>query len=82
VRLVLGSPANGPSIWVKRLEFTHEYREFGGLWLPASHRSRAELKVTGTSTLEIDYGGYQWAAQGGVPVSSRLAAATIAVSVR
>ena len=63
VRRVLGSPANRPSIWVKHTEFTHEYREFGGFWLPVSHRSRAELKMIGASTLEIDYGGYTWKAR-------------------
>ncbi|HEY3442374.1 MAG TPA: radical SAM protein [Paludibaculum sp.] len=69
VRRVLGSPASRPSIWVKRTEFTHEYREIGGFWLPVSHRSRAELKIVGTSTLEIDYGEYTLRARS-VPVTA------------
>jgi hypothetical protein len=71
VRRVLGTPANPPSFWVKRTEFEHEYGVFGGFWLPVRHRSRAQLRLFGTSTLEIDYGGYLWSAREGDPGNSQ-----------
>lgn len=67
VRRVLGTPANRPSFWVKRTEFSHEYEDFGGFWLPVRHRSTAQLRLFGTSTLEIDYGLYRWSAKEGGP---------------
>jgi hypothetical protein len=65
MRRVLGVPANRPSFWVKRTEFSHEYEDFGGFWLPVRHRSTAQLRLFGTSTLEIDYAGYRWSAKQG-----------------
>ena len=67
VRRVLGTPANPPSFWVKSTEFAHEYDVFGGFWLPVRHRSRAQLRLFGTSTLEIEYEGYHWSAREGDP---------------
>ena len=67
VRRVLGTPANPPSFWVKRTEFAHEYGEFDGFWLPVHHRSMAQLRLFGSSTLEIDYEGYHWSAREGDP---------------
>jgi len=60
VARVEGAPAVSPSFWVKRTEFTREYRQFGGFWLPALHRSRAELRIFGRSTLVIEYVDYRW----------------------
>jgi hypothetical protein len=60
IKRVHGTPAVSPSFWVKRTEFTHEYREFSGFWLPVQHRSHADLRLFGRSTLEIDYGEYRW----------------------
>lgn len=59
IKRVMGAPAVPPSFWVKRTEFTHEYRRVGAFWLPAEHRSHAELRLFGSSTLEIDYGDYE-----------------------
>lgn len=42
-------------------EFIHEYREFGGFWLPVRHHSQAQLRLFGTSTLDVDYQDYEWA---------------------
>ena len=67
VRRVLGTPASRPSFWVKRTEFSHEYEDFGGFWLPVRHRSTAQLRLFGTSTLEIDYRLYRWSAKAGDP---------------
>jgi len=63
VMRVVGRPANSPSIWVMRSEFTHEFANFGGFWLPVRHRSTAELLLFGTSKLEIDYGAYHCSAR-------------------
>lgn len=65
VRRVLGTPANPPSFWVKSTEFTHEYQDFGGFWLPVRHRSKAQLRLFGTSTLKIDYEDYRWSSREG-----------------
>jgi len=60
IKRVRGAPALSPSFWVKRTDFTHEYAKFGAFWLPVEHRSRAELHLFGSSTLEIEYGDYRW----------------------
>ena len=60
IKRVRGVPAVSPSFWVKRTEFTHEYKQFGAFWLPVRHRSYAELRLLGSSTLEIDYRDYRW----------------------
>jgi MoaA/NifB/PqqE/SkfB family radical SAM enzyme len=62
VRRVQGSPAVSPSYWVKSTEFTREYSQHGAFWMPANHRSTAELRLVGNSILEIDYGQYYWTA--------------------
>ncbi len=59
IKRVQGTPAVSPSFWVKRTEFTHEYERVSGFWLPVRHRSYAELRIFGRSTLEIDYGEYR-----------------------
>ncbi len=59
VRRVVGSPAVKPSFWVKSTEISFEFEEINGFWLPVRHHSMAELKLFGTSTLEIDYGTYR-----------------------
>lgn len=56
----MGSVLPSASFWVKRTEFTQEYRKFGPFWLPVSHHSQAELRIFGLSTLEIDYQEYHW----------------------
>jgi hypothetical protein len=55
-----GQPALRPSFWVRRTSFVHEYRPYGPYWLPARHRTSVELRILGHSTLEIDYGDYQF----------------------
>lgn len=60
IKRVRGAPAVSPSFWVRRTEFTHEYANFSGFWLPVQHRSHADLRLFGCSTLEIDYGEYRW----------------------
>jgi len=60
IKCVRGAPAVSPSFWVKRTEFIHEYRQFGGFWLPVRHHSQAQLRLFGTSTLDIEYDSYTW----------------------
>jgi MoaA/NifB/PqqE/SkfB family radical SAM enzyme len=59
MKRVRGAPAVSPSFWVRRTEFTHEYQQFGAFWLPVRHHSQAELRLFGTSTLDIGYGAYR-----------------------
>lgn len=59
IRKTWGEPAVRPSFWVKKTAFEHEYGRIGGYWLPVRHRTRVQLRIFGSSTLEIDYGGYR-----------------------
>ncbi len=60
VRRIEGSPAKRPSVWVRKTNFVHEFGKFGDYWFPIHHRSEAQLRVFGTSTLDITYSNYQW----------------------
>jgi hypothetical protein len=60
IKQVKGAPAVTPSFWVKSTEFSHEYRQFDGFWLPVRHHSEAQLRLFGTSTLDIVYESYRW----------------------
>jgi hypothetical protein len=60
IHRVTGEPAVSPSFWVKRSVSTRIYRQFGTFWLPVQHRSSAELRWLGSSTLDIDYQEYRW----------------------
>ena len=60
IQRVEGEPAQSPSFWVKRTRFVHEYRKFGGFWLPLRHESQADLRLFGRSRFVIDYYDYQW----------------------
>lgn len=62
IRRIEGEPARSPSFWVKWVQFVHEYDQFGDFWFPVRHRSVADLRVFGRSTLSIGYSGYRWRA--------------------
>ncbi|MEN6537199.1 MAG: hypothetical protein ABFD89_26315, partial [Bryobacteraceae bacterium] len=44
-----GSPAQNPSFWTRRIDVHHRYSRVGPFWLPAVNRSRAEVRVFGTT---------------------------------
>jgi MoaA/NifB/PqqE/SkfB family radical SAM enzyme len=59
IRRIEGEPSKAPSFWVVRTRFVHEYGQFDGFWLPVRHRTEADLRVFGRSSLRIDYSGYR-----------------------
>jgi len=64
IRRLEGEPARSPSFWVKRTHFVHEYGRFDDFWLPIRHRSDAELRLFGRSSLLIEYSGYHLESDG------------------
>ncbi len=63
---VEGEPAQRPSFWVKKTHFVREYAKFGVFWFPVRHRTQVELRLLGSSTMDIDYLHYRWAAVEGM----------------
>ncbi len=61
IQRVEGEPAQRPSWWVKKTHFVREYAKFGDFWLPVRHRTQVELRLLGSSTMDIDYTDYRWA---------------------
>jgi hypothetical protein len=62
IQRIEGEPAKSPSFWLKRTHFVHEYAQFGDFWFPVRHRSEAELRLFGRSSLVIEYFDYRWEA--------------------
>jgi len=62
IRRIEGEPARSPSFWVRRTSFVHEYARFGPFWFPVRHRSEAQLRLFGESTLTIEYLEHRWRA--------------------
>ncbi len=60
IRRIEGEPARSPSFWVKRTSFVHDYAQFGPFWFPHRHRSAAQLRLFGASTLTIEYLEHEW----------------------
>lgn len=54
-----GTPAQNPSIWIRRTSFIHQYRKHGPFWLPASNRSDTDVVVFGRTELTIEYSDYR-----------------------
>lgn len=53
-----GSPAQNPSFWTRRIDVHHRYSRVGPFWLPAVNRSRAEVRIFGTTEVTIEYFDY------------------------
>jgi hypothetical protein len=56
---VEGQPAQNPSWWTVRTDFTRKYQKLGAFWLPESNESTTKVRVFGTAVLTINYGEYQ-----------------------
>jgi hypothetical protein len=54
-----GRAARNPSFWIKRIDFTREYRKLGELWLPAGDTSITQVKVFGPTKTDISVGEYR-----------------------
>lgn len=55
---VEGTPAKNPSFWIHRVQVVQRYQRVGRFWLPVMNRSHAEVKIFGSTDLEIDYFDY------------------------
>jgi outer membrane lipoprotein-sorting protein len=67
VARIEATPAKSPSFWIRKTSFVHEYRKFGGFWLPVSNRSESEAVAFGRTELTIEYSGYKLEAPGAGP---------------
>jgi len=53
-----GQPAKNPSFWIRSAQVVQQYGRTGQFWLPALNRSRAEVKIFGSTEVVIEYSGY------------------------
>jgi outer membrane lipoprotein-sorting protein len=53
------SPAQNPSIWIRKTSFIHQYRKVGQFWLPVSNRSKTDALVFGRTDVTIEYSDYR-----------------------
>jgi hypothetical protein len=56
---VEGEPAQNPSWWTVKTDFTRSYQKIGNFWLPESNESETKVRILGTAVLTINYGKYQ-----------------------
>ncbi len=56
---VEGEPAQNPSWWTVKTDFTRSYQKIGDFWLPESNESETKVRILGTAVLTISYGKYQ-----------------------
>ncbi len=54
-----GTPAKNPSFWTPKIHFVHRYGKFGPFWLPTSNHSETEVRIFGSTEIEIEYFDYQ-----------------------
>jgi hypothetical protein len=54
-----GQPAKNPSIWIKSVNFVHNYEKRGPFWFPVSDRSATEARVFGSTEVTIEYFDYE-----------------------
>ncbi len=59
VARIEGEPAKNPSRWTKQSDFSHEYVQLDGFWLPAKNDTLTQLHLLGQSHLTIEYGDYR-----------------------
>ena len=59
VARIEGSPAQKPSIWVRKTSFVHRYQKVGPFWLALANRSDTDVVVFGHTQVRIEYSGYQ-----------------------
>ncbi len=55
---VEGQPAKNPSFWFKSVHFVHEYDKKGPFWFPVSDRSVTDVRIFGTTEMNIEYFDY------------------------
>jgi hypothetical protein len=53
-----GEPAKNPSFWIKSVHFVRTYGKHGSFWLPASNYSVTNVRIFGSTRLDIDYFDY------------------------
>jgi hypothetical protein len=53
-----GEPAKNPSFWFKSVHFVHEYDKSGPFWFPVSDRSVTDVRVLGSTEMNIKYFDY------------------------
>ena len=53
-----GQPAKNPSFWIRSAQVVQQYGRTGQFWLPALNRSRAEVRVFGSTEVVIEYSDY------------------------
>jgi len=53
-----GKPAENPSFWTKSTHFVQNYGKSGVAWFPVSTQSATEVRIFGTTYLNIEYFDY------------------------
>jgi hypothetical protein len=53
-----GNPAENPSFWTKSTHFVHNYGKNGPVWFPVFTQSVTDVRIFGTTYLNIEYFGY------------------------
>ena len=59
VTRIEGTPAQNPSIWLRKTTFVHRYEKFGPFWLAVSNESQTEVLVFGHTEVRIEYSNYR-----------------------
>jgi hypothetical protein len=60
VAKIEASPAQKPSMWVRKTSFVHRYGKFGDQWLAVSNDSVSDVTVFGRTEIRIEYADYQF----------------------
>ncbi len=55
---IRGHLAKSPSFWIKRVDFSRNYRKIDGFWLLSKEEAVSAVRVFGKETLTIDYKNY------------------------
>jgi hypothetical protein len=66
-----GKPAENPSFWTKSTHFVQNYGKNGPAWFPVSTRSATEVRIFGTTYVNIEY--FDYMPRASVPDTSFLA---------
>jgi hypothetical protein len=53
-----GNPAENPSFWTKSTHFVHRYSKNGSAWFPVFTQSVTDVRIFGTTHLNIEYFDY------------------------
>ena len=53
-----GNPAENPSFWTKSTHFVHNYGKNGPVWFPVFTQSVTDVRIFGTTCLNIEYFDY------------------------